>query len=196
MLFSDHWKAVEDAVSDKIIKDTCDIINFNKTLKLNEICIHYISVHNGSDSNCTSRYMIFVPFGEYSKMYYENNFPYLFIKVFKISVSEDFMKWIFYTTRANKIPVIIGKVNSEISGAWELCHGDKNIVTSTNINTNTSTTANLNVNEIEEQTSFLGWLYERHPIDPNFKLCIKNPMISQVPFPITEQNFVITFNYP
>lgn len=189
MLFSDHWKAVEDTISDKIIKDTCDIINFNKTLKLNEICIHYIAVHNGDNINATSRYIIFVPFGEYSKMYYENNFPYLFIKIFKISVSEDFMKWIFYTTRANKTQVVIGKVNSEISGAWELCHGDKNIVVSTNANTNISS-------EIEEPTSFLGWLYERHPIDPNFKLCIKNPMISQVPFPITEQNFVISFNCP
>ena len=186
MLFSDHWKSIEDSISDKIIKDTCDIINFNKTLKLNEICIHYIAVHNGD--NLTSRYLIFVPFGEY-KMYYENNFPYLFVKVFKIYVCEDFMKWIFYTIQANKIPIVIGKVNSEISGAWDLCHGDKNInVNTTNVHTNKN-------NTIEEQSiSFLEWLYERPLIDNDFKLYIKNPMISQVPFPITEQNFIITFN--
>lgn len=177
MLFSDDWKNTEDSISDKIIKDTFDIINFNKNNLQNQLCIKYISI---CDYDKTERYIIFVPFTEYSEIYYENNFPYLFIKLYKISVSDDFMKWLFYTSRANKIPVIIGKIDQQLSGAWNICHGDKNLTWNC-------------LDEIE-LINFERWLYEKSLINPNFKIYIRNPIISKVPFPLTEQNFEIIFN--
>lgn len=178
MLFSDSWKECEESISDKIIIDILKIINFNKKQSIrNNLCIKYISI---CDSDKTYRYIIFVPFVEYSDLYYENNYPYIFMKVVKIHVSDDFMKWLFYTTRATKTPVIIGKLDTELSGAWNICNGDSNITWKTEAE--------------QELTTFERWLYERPKINSDFKIYLKNPMLSKVPFPITEQNFVIAFN--
>lgn len=178
MIFSDDWKKEEDVLSEKLINDTLNIINFNKSISTqNTMCIQYISI---CDNYQTFRYMVFVPFIEYSKLHYENNFPYLFIKIFKFTASDDFMKWFFYTTRANKIPVVIGKIDDKLSGAWSVCHGDQRI--------------SWNIFDDVELITFDRWLYEQSSIDPEFKLYIKNPMLSKVPFPIPEQNFILSFN--
>lgn len=186
MLFSETWKLEEDNISEKIIKDTIDIINFDKRVNIqNQLCIKYISVY---DENKTFRYLIFIPFIELTELnnnYEEyNKFPYIFIKNFKSVVSDDFMKWIFFTTRANKIPVIIGKIDCDISGAWNICYGDKRI----------SYTQLNNYEEEFDIISFDRWLFEKKTIDKNFKILIKNPLISKLPF-IQEQNILICFKF-
>lgn len=179
MLFSDSWKNEEDIISDKIIADTVNIINFNKDLAIqNQLCIKYISI---CDYDKTYRYIIFIPFAEFSKIQKNNiDFPYIFIKDFKINVSKDFMQWLFYITRANKTPVVIGKIDDKLSGSWYIFHGDPRIT--------------WNICNEMDLTSFERWLYERTLTNSEFKIFIKNPMISKVPFPINDQNLSLTLN--